>query len=523
VREPGQLQSREGNSVQESGAEITHQSQAGSTALKRSEWFILISIIALFLVQTLLILKQGAPLGHDEAVYALRSRDLTSGIDPAPFYWAAYRAPGLPIALSPLYFVRATEPYLRSVVSAFGVLLVVTTWWTGRSMFGRRAALIAAAGIAISPVVIGTSTQVWPDVPGAALGMLVLSFYAWTLSTGTVTRYAVVVIPVVTGLATLTRFGAPLPIAVGLIVLSLWRWRVAVKHWKVLSVTAVVTTAVVVAILMVPGVAAWLQGSEPKAAIAPLSAIRLLQQKSDFPWTKGFVDYWNLRMTVIGGAVVGLAIATGLLAGLLGTVKRRISVGAFAATVILVILTAGLIGITLHGEPRYLAPAYPWLWIAAGSGLGFLASSWDRTTGFAIGAFILMVVVVTGVPSSRAQSEFNLAKFQEIKMTGTRIEKLSDDFACSVLTSYAPQIGWYSKCAILTFDLASVRVTHQTLPSGDRYMVLVLHGKRQPQGDLLASYLLETSGLLFTVGAPELGPRQYVEVYDLNPELGGTG
>ena len=94
----------------------------------------------------------------------------------------------MPGVEQPLDFIRATEPYLRSVVTAFGVLLIVTTWWAGRSMFGRTAGLIAAAGISISPVVLGASTQVWPDVPGAALGMVVLAFYAWTLSMGTVTR-----------------------------------------------------------------------------------------------------------------------------------------------------------------------------------------------------------------------------------------------------------------------------------------------------------------------------------------------
>ena len=87
----------------------------------------------------------------------------------------------------------------------------------------------------------------------------------------------------------------------------------------------------------------------------------------------------------------GLAIAAGLLFGLFGTVKRRISMSTFATSIILAFLTAGVISLTLHGEPRDLVPAYPWLWIAAASGLGFLASSRNRTTAFAIDVFVLAV------------------------------------------------------------------------------------------------------------------------------------
>jgi hypothetical protein len=48
-----------------------------------------------FLILALILIHHGSPLGHDEALYSARARELLHG-DPASSWWRPYRAPGLP-------------------------------------------------------------------------------------------------------------------------------------------------------------------------------------------------------------------------------------------------------------------------------------------------------------------------------------------------------------------------------------------------------------------------------------------
>jgi hypothetical protein len=79
-------------------------------------------------------------------------------------------------------------------------------------------------------------------------------------------------------------------------------------------------------------------------------------------------------------------------------------------------------------------------------------------------------------------------------------------------------VGWYSRCAVFPFDRLSVGLDAVGRPSGDRYLMMVSQGKRQPKGALLQEYLDETSGVYQDFGDPDGGRRQYVKVYLIEPE-----
>ncbi len=89
----------------------------------------------------------------------------------------------------------------------------------------------------------------------------------------------------------------------------------------------------------------------------------------------------------------------------------------------------------------------------------------------------------------------------------------TEDGKCSVLSSYVPQVAWYSACPTSRIDTRKVVVDYPSLPAGPRYLMLVECGKRQPDGEVLEGYLYTTDGLEFTAGDPGSGRRQYVEVY----------
>ena len=94
--------------------------------------------------------------------------------------------------------------------------------------------------------------------------------------------------------ATYIRFGAPVPIAIGLIGLAIYRWRACWRARWLVGATAAATTVAVLVVLLVPVVAG--------KVTAPLVTIRRHQVVNDFPWNQGFVDYIDLKPDLEPGA-----------------------------------------------------------------------------------------------------------------------------------------------------------------------------------------------------------------------------
>ncbi len=464
------------------------------------QWWELAGVAAAvvaFMVIALILINQGAPLGHDEAVYSARARELVNG-EPASAWWMPYRAPGLSALLTLAWIGNGTEPYLRLVVALSGVVLVVATWYLGRIMVGRSAALVAAFGLALTPTVLVSATQVWPDVPGAAVGVAALAVYAHALSVERFPWWAVIVVPGLVGVATTIRYGAPIPLAIGLVVLTLWRSREARIRAAWIVATAVGVAAVVAILLMTPLLTG---GRTPFAAVRDLSA--------GIPLTQGFTDYWHVHDFLLAGpAVVGLlGIAVGV--GRAST-SRELSarilwpLGIGVATFV-------ALAASVHGEHRYLAPAYPWFWLAAGAGLVSFGEIMSRAARIGSGLALLAVVFALGVPLSNGQNQFNEG-FTVIKEAAS---SLDTGQACGVLTSYTPQVEWYSGCETVGFISMEAMTESQWLPDGPRYLFVVESGKRQPSDEILEEYYEASTGAPRAFGTPG-ARRRYVEVWTLS-------
>ena len=156
--------------------------------------------------------------------------------------------------------------------------------------------------------------------------------------------------------ATYLRYGAPLPMAIGLLGVAVWRRRALLRR-------------PVPVIADRPGGGCGsghgaLRARPHRGASSPLGAIAGF----DRSWPSGFADYAGLAHEVVGPAVVVLALAGVVAAfGWVGT--AGIDRGALVASLAIGLATAVAIAAVLHGEVRYLAPAYPWLWIAGAPGL----------------------------------------------------------------------------------------------------------------------------------------------------------
>ena len=76
------------------------------------------------------------------------------------------------------------------------------------------------------------------------------------------------------------------------------------------------------------------------------------------------------------------------------------------------------IALVLHGENRYLSPAYPWLWIGGGAGLLLFAKGTDRVVAGVTGALVLTTAVVGSFSAAQEQNRFNEG-FQTIEICST--------------------------------------------------------------------------------------------------------
>ncbi len=450
--------------------------------LERWELCCLALVLLVFLLITTYAVSSGAPLGWDESAYALRAQDFRTGTFPGN-YWKDYRAPGLPWVAHLFWLEGHTVPYLRMVVVGFGLLLVLTTWALARYLFGRRAGLIAAGGLAVTPALLGSTTQFWPDVPGAAVGFAALAFFVFATH-GRRASWWVLTVPLLAVGATFVRFGAVIPLSVGAVGISIWRRRTLVRSLLPIGTAALLSLAGFAAVLFVP----WLTGSEGSPFSARAGRIRY--------WFRGFVDYLGQSTDLIGSAAIVIAVV-GVVVAVLWVRRGEIDGGAFftSAGVALAVFLA--LATLLHGEIRYLSPVLPWLWVAASPGLDHISETLPTLARPAVAIVLLAALVAGGVDYCRERNRDSNKALSVVRQAALEI---ADDAAgrdCLVMANRVGQVRWYSGC-----DTRGFNTNRLVLPEpGDEvvYMLLVEGDPRQPEGELRQVYISETEDLLFAL------------------------
>lgn len=465
----------------------------------RTELLRLAAILFAYLVVAAIVIRDGGPLGHDESVYALRARDFHDGTPAGPFYWEDYRAPGLPWVSRFVWIVGSSAPYLRLVTVGFMVVLICVTWLLGRALFGAASGLVAAAGLAATPFLVEASVQVWPDVPGAAVGLGAVALLVFATAGGR-TSWWVLGVPALVAGATYLRFGAPVQLLVGLGAVGVWRLGVIRRDVAPAAVAAVLSGAAVWAILAVPG----LTGS----AVAPIDAIGSRRRQ----WLEGFADYLASSGRILG-TVAGLLLAAGLVALVLRAVRREtsreVTVLVLGAGIATFVVTAAV----LHGELRYLSPTMPWLWIGAGAGLVSLAEAIPAHQGRWLVAVLAATLVVSAVREGNDVNEFNAEQFNAVVDASQAIEDLAGGRPCGVVTGFTPQVAWYSGCRTGWYDLQQVAYPRRMVEASEVvYLLWAQEGKRQPDAELWEEYVAASGGLVHR----EEG-RRIVEVYLVAP------
>lgn len=479
--------------------ELNRSPNEGAMSI-RFELALLGAIGLIFALFCAWLVQRGAPFGHDEAVYAVKARSFANEAT-SSYLWADYRAPGLPVALRVGSVFGNYDYVLRLIVVVFGGLLVLFSWIIGRAFFGQRVGLIAAAGVASTPVVLASSTSVWPDVPGAALGLVVLAILVLSVGEDRVSWWVLMAAPL-TVVATIVRFGAPLPIGVGALGLAIWKWDVLRRSIPQLVVLITTTSAGVAAVLAVPAVLGTRR--------SPLAAISAAKGAQDFPIYQSFIDYakqYDFLVLTPSGLVLLVGLAWGAVLAARSTDRRT----AFSVVAGVGLATVLVIALTVHGEARYLLPAYPWLWIGAAYGLDRGLSMMQKDLRRPLVGFVVAGILAAGVADGALTMRTRQERFSALRAASRLLDEAIVDGDCAIITGYGPQVEWYSHCFTTSYSLDRVRLTGNQFPNDAVvYVLYVENGKHQPDGLILDGYLESVTDDCVQIGDPASGPLRFV-------------
>ena len=457
----------------------------------------MLAILAVYAIVGVWLIADGAPLGHDESVYALKSRQMHSG-GTSLWYWNDYRAPGLPLLLQVTWLISGTEPFLRASVWALGAAGVTLTWMIGRSLFDTRSGLIAAGGLAMASPWLASSTSVWPDVPGAVLGLAAIAIMLFSTEGEEASWWILAAAPVAL-LAVLVRYGSLVPMGVGALAIMIWRRRTVAQSFRQFLALGTLIGVGSWMILFVPAVTG--------TSTSPFSSIRSLRDENPIALTRGLRDYVRQADFIVGG-YAGLLLLIGLALSVLYAIRSERFRSEWRFVMATTIATAVVLTFILHGEYRYLSPVFPLAWIMAGWGLAETSRRLPREPALLIGLILVGLVPLNTIDHAGSQTELLSDRFEDLRVVSRAIDAAHGYEDCGIVTSYIPQVAWYTQCVTRRFEATPVLTTPFFDGDAD-YMILLTGGKRQPEGAALDSYLELTDGVFAESGNPEAGNLEY--------------
>ena len=444
--------------------------------------FVVIALVAL-----IPLIVGGGTLGHDEAAYALKGRTWLEGT-PATG-WSIHRGPLLSGIAYVVLALGGEEPGLR-MIGLLGVAgLAAGTWWLGRRMFDSVVGAFAAVVVVASPAMLRRATEFLTDIPAAALLMVCMTllwveFEQRDRGPG----YRLLWVLPFAWLAFYLRYQSILAFGlIGLTLLIVWWSRVRERPGPV------VATVVLGLAGLVPH--ALYAGAEMGSPIGILFATGEVAGREFIG--EGLVDYALLLGWPLAG-LVGLPLVVFFIWWLIrawpnpATRKRGLFLAVPAIGQVLAL------GIVSHGEPRFVFFPLALVAVGAVAGLVEITESWRsraRLAGRAALAVLLFGSVVLSVVATRGSVENRILSNEPVELAADRVEAESQGAECGVMTSYLPQVTYYSECSTEPF-----RTTLEAEEAVDRlegdevFMILVEDGKRQPIGEHLEQLIGETNG-----------------------------
>ena len=466
-----------------------------------------IAVVVLILVVVNLtpLVLDGGGLNHDESAYALKARHWIEGTPETG--WNLHRG----IAMSAIGFLvleaGGGEGALRLLGLAAIIGFVAATWVLGNMVGGKWVGPLAAIALMSSPVVLRRSTEALSDVPSSALLMAVMIVVWRQFGDRDRPGYGLLWLLPFAWAAFYIRYQSILSFGLIAIAIGVLFWEKVKLGWRPIALTA----AVGVAGLIPHVVFASSETGSPLGIILFTADVAGREY-----WGQGLVDYFLLMGWPLG-AFVGPVAAVFFIWWLIGDWS---SITERTKCLFLMIPAAGqvlILGVVSHGEARFIF--FPLALTLIGGTTGFLVlrSRWRPRTSQAVSLGLVVLLVGSlgmGAAAVRGAVENRAVSTMPIEEAGEELRSISGESTCGVMTSYQPQITFYSECSTQPFrtqlepEEAVGRIEGEEL-----FLLMVEDGKRQPAGQDL-DLLLD-----LTVGDPVVvdGELFDVEIFDLAP------
>jgi hypothetical protein len=445
----------------------------------------------------------GETLGHDESAYALKARSWLEGTPDTG--WSLHRAPALSVYGYLILAAGGEEAALRSI----GVLalagLAGATWWLGARMLRGAVGPLAAIVVVAGPAIQRRATEYLTDIPSAALLVvcMVIVWREYEERTGGPSFRLLWLLPFAWG-AFYLRYQSVLAFGlIGLSVLVLWWPKVKRKPVPLLA------TALLGLVGLIPHFA--FSTSETGS---PLGIIGITGSAGGREYLgEGLVDYALLSGWHLFG-LLGLPVVVSFVWWSIdswSTRGDRLKSSFLAIPAVGQVLTLGVLS---HGEARFIF--FPMALMSIGAVAGFIDLSSRWSSPVRAGTRLALISLLIGslalsIAASRRAVDSRIRSNEPIELSAEFVGEGIEGRECAVLTSYAPQVTFYSECHTDIFRAElDAESSIARMDGGEKFMILVEDGKRQPTGDDLNALIARTESGPWVVA----GERSSAEVYE---------
>lgn len=441
---------------------------------------VVIAVVAAALVP---LVANGETLGHDESAYALKA---VAWLEGAPDTgWTIHRGP----ALSGFaYFVLGadgSEAALRTVGLVSLIGLALATWRLGWRMFAGSVGAFAALVVVAGPAILRRSTEFLTDIPAAALLMVCMVVLWREFADKAQPSYALAwLLPFAWG-AFYLRYQSILALGlIGLTVLILFWSKVRARPGPL------VATASIGAVGLIPHFAYSIQTTG-----SPIGILLFTGRVAGREFLgEGIIDYALLSVWPLMG-LVGIPAIVLFLIWVINSWSeptRRKKALFLAVPAIGQVLALGIVS---HGEARFVFFPMALTAVGAVAGVAHWLSLRDSRirSATAVGLVALLFgSIALSVDSARSSVDRRINSNEPVELSAELIEAESGRQSCAVMTSYTPQVTFYSGCWTGRFRVGLDPAEAVEALEGDaRWMMLIDNGKRQPTGSDLAGLVDE--------------------------------
>lgn len=462
-------------------------------------------VIALVVINLTPLVLDGGGLNHDESAYALKARHWVEGTPETG--WNLHRGIAMSAYGYLIFELGGDEAALRLLGLVAIVGFAAAVWVLGKRVGGKWVGPLATMALLSSPILLRRSTEYLSDVPSSALLVAVMVVVWRHFGERERPGYGLMWLLPFAWLSFYLRYQSALSFLLIAISIGVLFWEKVKLGWRPIAFTAGIGLA----------------GLTPHFVFAtgetgsPLGILFFTADVAgrDY-WGQGLVDYF-LQMGWPLGALVGPAAVVFFIWWL---VVARNVVTERTRCLFLMIPAAGqvlLLGIVSHGEPRFIFFPYALTLIGGVIGFRVVREGWDVGVARAITlGMVILLVGALGLSAAhvRAAVENRAANTVPIEAAADELRGIAGDASCGVMTTYQPQVTFYSECSTHSFrtDLEPEEALNR-MEGEEQFLLVVEDGKRQPTGDALAGFIDLTVGPPVVVEGGPFG----VEIFDFAP------